>query len=272
MREEAERVNSEVADLNVNLSDSLKKLHEAQDELLSKSKMEQLGQLTATVAHEIRNPLGSVRTSAFLIGRKVDAKKMGIDAQLDRINKGVDRCDSIITQLLDFSRVQKISTQASRLDDWLESVVREEGENVSREVAIECHLGLGNMEVGFDQARMRRAIINLINNAAEAMVGIGEKPSTPDGWTPLIRIETLRGKNEVRIIVSDNGPGMTPEVLAKVREPLFTTKNFGTGLGIPAVEQIANQHGGELSISSEVGQGAIFTISIPISQTRSEAA
>lgn len=272
MRQEANRVSNEVADLNRNLADSLQKLQDAQSELLSKNKMEQLGQLTATVAHEIRNPLGSVRTSAFLIGRKIDAKKAGIDAQLDRINKGVDRCDNIITQLLDFSRTKNIVTQPSKLDDWLEGVIKEEGASLSRAVSIECHLGVGDLEVCFDQARMRRAIINLMANAAEAMVGSGNQSHCPDGRKPSIHIETRRSKDHADIVVEDNGPGIPPDVLSKIREPLFTTKNFGTGLGIPAVEQIVKQHGGELLITSEPGRGATFTISIPVSHAGRQAA
>lgn len=272
MRQETDRVNNEVADLNRSLADSLRKLQDAQQELLNKGKMEQLGQLTATVAHEIRNPLGSVRTSAFLISRKIDVKAVGIAVQLDRINKGVDRCDNIITQLLDFSRTKHIVTHPSKLDDWLETVVRDEGEAIPKDVAIECHLGLGDLEVSFDQARMRRAIINLMNNAAEAMGSHSDNVMMPEGHAPLIRIETLLAEETAKIIISDNGPGMTPEILAKIKEPLFTTKNFGTGLGIPAVEQIVMQHNGTLTISSEVGKGASFTISIPVLQSRSDAA
>lgn len=272
MRQEANRVNDEVADLNRNLAESLQKLQVAQEELLSKNKMEQLGQLTATVAHEIRNPLGSVRTSAFLIGRKIDVKKAGIDVQLDRINKGVDRCDSIITQLLDFSRTKIIVTMPSKFDDWLEAVVKEEGASFSRDVTIECDLGMGDLEVSFDQARMRRAILNLLTNASESMIGNQEQAQAPENYNPTIHIETRRHNDRVSIVVEDNGPGMPAEVLAKIRQPLFTTKNFGTGLGIPAVEQIAKQHGGELLISSEPGRGASFTISIPVSDGGRQAA
>ncbi len=272
MRQETDRVNNDVADLNRTLADSLQKLQDAQDELLNKNKMEQLGQLTATVAHEIRNPLGSVRTSAFLISRKIDVKTAGIEVQLDRINKGVDRCDSIITQLLDFSRTKQITTQPSRFDDWLEGVVREEGATLPRAISIECHLGLEELDVNFDKARMRRAIINLMNNAAEAMVGTADQTKQFEGRSPAIRIETRRARDKVEIVVGDNGPGITAEVLLKIREPLFTTKNFGTGLGIPAVEQIVKQHGGELLINSTAGQGATFIISIPISNAGREAA
>jgi signal transduction histidine kinase len=272
MRQEADRVNKEVADLNRNLADSLQQLQRAQDELLSKGKMEQLGQLTATVAHEIRNPLGSVRTSAFLIGRKLDVKALGIAPQLDRINKGVDRCDSIITQLLDFSRTKHVVTLPSSLDDWLETVLREESERLPNAVSLDCVLGLSGLEVSFDQARMRRALSNLLHNASEAMLGNDTKPVENFARQPLIKVETKQSDGFVDIVVKDNGPGMSADVLSKIKEPLFTTKNFGTGLGVPAVEQIVQQHGGELLISSEPDKGATFTIRIPCHPVRSDAA
>jgi signal transduction histidine kinase len=86
----------------------MKRLKEAQDELVKKGRMEQLGQLTATVAHELRNPLGAVRTSAFLLERKIKGKGLDVEAQIERINKGIVRCDNIITQLLDFSSAHRL--------------------------------------------------------------------------------------------------------------------------------------------------------------------
>ncbi len=93
--------------------------------------MEQLGQLTATVAHELRNPLGAVRTSAFLLERKLKDKGLGIEAQLERINNGIVRCDNIITQLLDFSRTKQLQCQPGDLDDWLTGIVEEEAQKAA---------------------------------------------------------------------------------------------------------------------------------------------
>ena len=118
---------------------------------------------------------------------------------------------------------------------------------------------------------MHRAITNLLNNASEAMVGTGDdasKFSVPD---PSIAIRSTIVGNMMQLTITDNGPGISAENLARVREPLFTTKSFGTGLGLPAVEQIAAQHGGSMQITSEVGIGTTATITLPL-ETVLEAA
>ena len=109
---ELQQVNERVITLNRDLADHMQKLQAAQDEIIRKGKLAQLGQLTATVAHEIRNPLGAVRTAAYLIERKTRDKGIGIEAPLTRITNGVSRCDGIITELLDFAR-----SKALQLDD-----------------------------------------------------------------------------------------------------------------------------------------------------------
>jgi signal transduction histidine kinase len=260
-RSETERVNGEVALLNRELSDKIKKLADAQNDIVRKGKMEQLGQLTATVAHELRNPLGAVRTSAFLIGKKTEGKALGIDAQLERINSGITRCDGIITQLLDYSRTRKISPQLADLDDWLATLVSNEASKLPPSIMVECTLGLGGAHVPFDGARLERAVLNLISNAVEAMLPNGSN-GTPTR-SPTLWISTATSGDFVTIRVKDNGPGIAAENLQRIREPLFTTKNFGTGLGIPAIEQIAEQHNGRLDIESLIGEGACFDLVIP---------
>ena len=105
--QEIQNVNNEMGTLNRQLSENIAKLREAQDEALRKGKMAQLGNLTATVAHELRNPLSTVRTSTYLLARKIKDKGLGVEPQFQRINNGVIRCDNIITQLLDFSRPRR---------------------------------------------------------------------------------------------------------------------------------------------------------------------
>ncbi len=271
-RVETHRVNGEVAQLNKELSDKMQKLRLAQDEIVSKGRMEQLGQLTATIAHEIRNPLGAVRTSAFLLERKTAGKGLGVEQQLQRINAGVVRCDNIITQLLDYSRNKQLVCSLGNLDEWLANTVRDIAEKLPEAVYTECTLGLNDRLIPFDGARMQRAVDNLMRNASEAMVGTGDDPSKFAVAHPRIWVSTQISDTEVEITVKDNGPGINAENLGKVREPLFTTKSFGTGLGIPAIEQIAKQHGGRLEISSETGAGATFSIYIPLGEIAKEAA
>jgi PAS domain S-box-containing protein len=260
---ELQRINEEVSRLNRELATNVRKLSDAQDELIKKGRMEQLGQLTATVAHELRNPLGAVRTSAFLLERKLKDKGMGVEAQLDRINKGIVRCDNIITQLLDFSRSKQLQCTPGDLDEWLTGVVEEEAKKLPVQVSVELLLGLDGETVPFDPSRLERAVINMINNAVEAMTGTVEQVNAGAVAEPKLTISTFMKKGHVSLRVIDNGPGITPDVLTRIREPLFTTKSFGTGLGVPAIEQIAVQHGGRLDIRSEVGVGSSFTVWLP---------
>ncbi len=255
---ELQRINDEVSRLNNELAANVTKLHAMQDELVQKGRMEQLGQLTATVAHELRNPLGAVRTSAFLLERKLKDKNLGVESQLERINKGIVRCDNIITQLLDFSRTKQLQCQSGDLDAWLTGVVEEEAKKLPHSVSIELVLGVESQMVPFDPSRMERAIINMINNAVEAMT-TGNVAADAR-----VTISTFVKSGHVSVRVTDNGPGMPAEVLERIREPLFTTKSFGTGLGVPAIEQIAVQHGGRLDIRSDVGIGSSFTIWLPL--------
>lgn len=270
-REEAEDmagkltvINGDMVNMNRNLASQMQMLKEAQDALVNKGRMEQLGQLTATIAHELRNPLGAVRTSAFLIERKIKGKDLGFEPQLARINNGVSRCDDIITQLLDFSRSRPLAARPADLDDWLAKIVEEEARQLSSAVAIECVLNLQGQEVPFDPSRLQRAIINLLSNAAEAMVGKGDDPSRFETKFPKILVQTDVLDGFALIKIKDNGPGISAENLEKIREPLFTTKSFGTGLGLPAVEQIATQHSGRLEINSKLGAGAEFIIYLPL--------
>jgi signal transduction histidine kinase len=265
-------INSDIVRLNHELADKMRRLKDAQDELVRKGRLEQLGQLTATVAHELRNPLGAVRTAAFLLERRVKDKGLGVEGQLLRINNGVSRCDNIITQLLDFSRTRQVVAEKLDMDTWLERLLEEEARRMPTSVSLQLELGLGGIDVEFDPARLQRAVINLINNASEAMVGQGNDDARQSTPNPTITIETRKTQAGVLLSVSDNGPGIPEELLAKIRDPLFTTKSFGTGLGIPAVEQIAVQHGGSLDIQSHPGRGAKFTITMPITQPIAAAA
>ncbi len=256
---EVQKINEQLRRTNKRLHENVGELKEAQDQLVKRGKLAQLGQLTATVAHEIRNPLSAVRTSAFLIERKFKEECPGIEKPLLRIGSGITRCDNIITELLDFARSRSLQLQEVDLDQWIRTLVSEQAEHLSAEIAIECHLGLDGAQVPIDPDVLSRAIINFLSNAAEAMVGKNkERPSTPT-IDPKIIVATAITPRGVEISVTDNGPGITEDVMSKIMEPLFTTKSFGIGLGLPAVEKIFEQHGGGMDISSELGQGAKFT-------------
>ncbi len=272
-RREAEQValrfstiNSDISRLNQDLATRVKELKEAQDELLRKGRIEQLGQLTATIAHEIRNPLGAIRTSAFMLERRMT--KAGIDTgeMIERIYNSVNRCDAIISQLHDFARVKEPNLSAVKLDDWLSKVVREEAKRLPNDVFIECALGLNDAQVTFDPVHMQRAVINLLNNSSEAFQ-FQDSQADSAGKQKTIWVSTTLDGAFAQLRVADNGPGIASEYLSKIREPLYTTKSFGSGLGIPVVEQIVEMQNGQLDIASELGAGTRVTIKLPLVQS-----
>lgn len=265
-------INDDVVRLNRELERNLTKLRDAQDDLLRKSRLSQLGQLTATVAHELRNPLGAVRTSTFLLERKLKGKGLGVEPQLERINNGVTRCDGIISQLLDFTRTKNLQRDTLVVDEWLANQMQEQAEHLPEHIAVECHLGLGSLESDFDPARMSRVLINLVANAAEAMTAKTDEPGRATAVQSRIVVRSALTERGIEISVQDNGPGIPDDVIGRITEPLFTTKSFGTGLGLPAVEKILEQHGGGLDIASRIGEGACFTAWWPLSTEKQEVA
>ena len=259
MAEQLQVMNDDISSLNKELSISIKTLHETQDEVIRKGKMAQLGQLTATVAHDIRNPLGSIRTSTFLMRRKFATDNPLMEKPLGRIENGVERCDKIITELLDFARTKDLNLQTRKFDDWVLGLVSEQAESMSQEISFELNLRLGDLEVTFDSDSLARTVINFLSNAAEAMVGKGnDLPSHPTK-DPKISISTAKTNRGIEISVADNGPGIPADIMPKILDPLFTTKSFGVGLGLPAVEKIFEKHDGGMEVNSVEGHGATFT-------------
>lgn len=223
------------------------------------SKLMQLGQLTATVAHEIRNPLGAIRTAVFVLERRLKGKVDGVETQLDRINNGIRRCDKIITELLDFSRKKSLSLQTLDVNGWVAEVLQEECRALPHGTSISYQPSSEPIEACFDPDQMRQVLVNLINNAGEAMSEKVASEASGVAYVPELRISTARHGEFVEITVADNGPGIDEKNLKRIREPLFTTKSFGVGLGVPAIEKILQNHGGGLGVESIFGAGATMT-------------
>jgi signal transduction histidine kinase len=260
-------INNDISNLNRDLASRVNELKLAQDELLRKGRIEQLGQLTATIAHEIRNPLGAIRTSIFMLERKTSKAGLDTGELIERINNSVNRCDSIISQLHDFARMKEPNIRLAKLDDWLSKAVRDEVSRLPSDIFVECSLGLDETQVSFDPVQLQKAVGNLLSNACEALVQT-EANTTQVGKQKSIWVSSLRHLDHVCIIIADNGPGIASEYLNKIREPMYTTKSFGSGLGIPVVEKIVRQQGGQLDITSDLGVGTKVTIRLPLSQIK----
>jgi signal transduction histidine kinase len=261
-------LNEDISVLNTTLAQKIKLLTEAQADIVRKGKMAQLGNLVATVAHELRNPLGGVRTTTFMLKRKLKDSPIDVSTQLNRIESGVTRCDNIISQLLDFSRTQPLNSSETNLSIWLQNILEEEVPKLPESISVQCLMTEHDVIAQVDPERLRRGVINLLSNAAEAMTAKNVVNATP----PALTIELKKSPRGIEILVADNGPGIPADILEKIGEPLFTTKSFGTGLGIAAVQKITELHGGGLEIRSEAGHGATFTIWFPAQAGESIAA
>jgi PAS domain S-box-containing protein len=235
------------------------KLREAMDKLARQERFAMMGEIAATVSHELRNPLGAIRTSLFTIGKMVaDKENPLVRRAIERAERGVQRCDNIVAEMLDFVRHKELERVTAAFDPWVAETLDEH--LLPAGVAVERDLRAG-IEVPFDRERMRRILVNLVDNAAQALTSPGWIP--PDGREPRITVRTEVAGPHLKITLLDNGPGIPADVLPRIFEPLFTTKNFGVGLGLPTVRQIVELHGGTIDADSRTGEGAAFTIWLP---------
>lgn len=233
----------------------------AQDELLRQARLATLGQLTATVSHELRNPLGVIRTSAFILRKDLNEEASLAWRSMERIERSVVRCDRIIDELLDFTRIQNIELEPTLLETWLEETLNEQA--LPSDVTLRSDFGMPDMTVPLDRDRFQRAIINVFDNACQAMTGEGRENTGSEEHTLTVR--TLEHDGRVEVVFEDTGPGIPPDVYEKIFEPLYSTKGFGVGLGLPVVKQIMEQHDGGIEIESEEGRGTRVCLWLPTS-------
>lgn len=228
-------------------------------ELIRKERLSALGQITATVAHELRNPMGAIRNSVYII-KQAPSGGAAFERPVARIERSIERCERIIADLLSYTRVSELKPHLITADIWIAEVLNDQ--NVPAGVSLVRDLGAPACSIALDVDRMRQVIINLLDNAAQAMneAGNGAKP---DDRERRIVVATRTVGALFEIAIEDTGPGIPADVLPKVFEPLFSTKSFGTGLGLPTVKQIVEQHGGTVALSSEMGQGTRVTVRLP---------
>ena len=239
-----------------------KELHETQDELVRNERLATLGQLTATVSHELRNPLGAMRPSVYVIQKNSDKGNERLQKAIERVDRNIDRCDRIIDELLDFTRITDLQLESVLIDEWLGSVINDQV--IPEGIKLEKDFDLNDVKVSIDSDRLRRVIINVLENACHAMMD--DNQTLVSSKEPYLIINTGANNKNIEITFTDTGSGMSKEVLKKIFEPLFSTKGFGVGLGMPTVKQIMDQHDGSVEIKSEEGKGTIVTLLLPISE------
>jgi signal transduction histidine kinase len=245
------------------VQDRTRELEAAQEELLSKERLAVLGQLTATVSHELRNPLGVLRSSAYYLRRILHDTDEKIDKYLVRIDEQVSICDAIVGDLLEFTRGQHSDKVEGELNPWLAQLLKDFTE--LSDVNVEQRLSSDIPTLLFDREKMRRVMTNLMTNAHQAVVA-KKVHSEKHGSTfqPQIRISTGCEDDHVVIQIEDNGIGMEAPTKERAFEPLFTTRARGTGLGLAIVEKIVNEHEGKVSLESNPREGTTVKLILPI--------
>lgn len=234
-----------------------RELRRAQDDLVKSERLATLGRLTATVSHELRNPLGAMRPSLYVLKKKMKQKDEKVEQALKRIDRNIDRCDHIIDELLDFTRITTLELQTTDIVSWLDNVINDI--NIPEEVELIRHYSDKSISMGIDRGRLRRAVINVIDNAYQAAL---EKINSQN---PRVEIDVQERGGEINFIIKDNGIGISEEVKTKMFEPLFSTKGFGVGLGMPTVDQILKQHQGDIRVNSTLGEGTEIYLRVPVS-------
>jgi two-component system sensor histidine kinase HydH len=231
----------------------------ARERLLLKEKLNQaerlasLGEMVAAVSHEIRNPLGIISSTAELLKRKL-TRTDPQDQLADVIVQEATRLNSIVSDFLNFARPPTLNLTSCKVEDILEEnltflapEIQSKGYEIHKEFA--THVP----EIQADPGLLYQAFSNILMNAMQAM---------PEGGS--IYIEVSARANVLTIIFADEGKGIPDEVLKKIWEPFFTTKEKGSGLGLPIVKKIVEGHGGTVGIGNGREKGAQVTVTLPV--------
>ena len=248
----------EIGDLVIAFRRMATDLDAANTKLARNQRLSMLGQVAGTVSHELRNPLGAIRASLAVFRKLCSGKGLGVERSLERAERSVSRCDGIIADLLEYTRSHDMMRLPVAFDAWI-------GEQLDKHalppaVTLRRELASGHT-VAIDGDRFRQILINLLDNAAQAMTDAGWTP--PEGRERVITVRTEAAGPHCRLSVVDSGPGIPAEALAKIFEPLFTTKSFGVGLGLPTVQKIVEQHGGTIDVARTGPEGTEFVVWIP---------
>lgn len=242
------------------VADRTAALERAQAQLIQTEKLTSLGTLSASIAHEINNPLSGILTTAKLLLRTIaetpdDVRMQGLARYLRLVERETERCSAIVRNLLGFARERPLTLAQADVNAALEeSLFLIANQTTLQNIAMERHLGPLPLILA-DFGQLRQAFANVVINACDAM---------PHGGTLRVSSCLVDDGSAVEVRVDDTGVGIPPDVLTKVVDPFFTTKEKGTGLGLSVVYGIVERHGGRLAIDSQPGVGTTVTIRMPV--------
>jgi signal transduction histidine kinase len=257
----------------------LRQLKELEQEMQRRNRLAALGELSAGVAHEIRNPLGVIKNSAEMLRDRIqdDSKRRELTGY---IVEEVERLNKVVTNFLQFARPAEPSIEPIDINDVVERTISFlELEAVAVNVSIETNLASDLPLVLADPEQCHQVFLNLCMNAFQAMNGAGmirietraatqegddgKAISFSNGFSPEARDSSGGLRAMVEVVISDTGEGIPPEKLSRIFDPFFSTKDEGVGLGLSLVHKIIDNHGGRIRVTGEEGSGTTFVISLP---------
>jgi two-component system sensor histidine kinase HydH len=258
---EATRVESrKYQDAAQRLAEANRSLQEAEAAMRRSERLAALGQLSAGLAHELRNPLGTIKTSAEMLLKNVPADNAVAREMAGFISSEVDRTNSLVTRFLDFARPLAVRLEKTDLTQVIDQAVSDvEKHQPPFDVTIYKNYSPEIPPFFLDGELMERVMYNLVLNAAQA-----SPPSAS------ITVKTRQIDGMVEIAVIDRGAGIQPKLIENIFNPFYTTKSGGVGLGLAIVSKIVDEHGGSISVESEPGEGSVFRVYLPFRESLKE--
>jgi len=226
-----------------------------EEKLSEAQRLAHLGTMVATVSHEIKSPLGIVRSTAEILMKRIEKVAPGNEHLAEIIISETTRLNNIVLEFLDFARPQKPKLSLVDINRSIGQALQfMEPKFIEKDIAIQTNLDLGLRKLSIDPDMFYRALLNLLVNGTQAM---------PDGGVLRVRTGIVDSENSVFISIQDNGIGMNEDTMSQIFKPFFTDKNKGTGLGLAITKSIIEKHQGTLSVESKEGKGSTFTIILP---------
>lgn len=241
------------------LAQANRSLQEAEAAVRRSERLAALGQLSAGLAHELRNPLGAIRASAEMLARQIPPDNPVAAELAGLIAAEVDRTNGLVTRFLEFARPLELKPVQAELTAVLDRAIAQLERNAAHyEVTVYKNYSPDLPPFEFDPELLERVFYNLLLNAAQA---------SPPGGVITVKTRAIAGTAEVAVI--DRGCGIPPEKREAIFNPFVTTKPDGVGLGLAIVSKIVDLHGGTITVESEPGKGSVFRVYLPMSRPSS---
>ena len=261
--------------LSGKLEETNQQLRRAEADARRAERLAALGQLSAGLAHEIRNPLGVIKGSAEMLSRKVAESQPLVAELAGYISSEVNRLNALVVRFLDFARPSKLELRPENLSEIVDQALESAAASFpNAKVKVERQYAPGLPEIPLDRQMCEQVFVNLITNAFQAMegpAGTSDGPPdrtldrTPEGILRLSIVpEVSGGESGVCITVEDSGPGVPPELREQIFNPFFTSKKEGVGLGLSIVAKIVDDHRGTIRLDSDTAKGARFRVFFPL--------